>query len=190
MKTRNTLISLLKVMAITLTLSVSFSSSAAVQMFLKLGDIEGEVDDNGGDFENAIEVLAFSEGLAIAISPPGGDRTASRPNGSDINITKYLDAASPIIRSNLAAGQVIREATISVRNTGGQNPFVFFEIKLTNVFVTSASTGGSGGEVRLTENISLTYETIRWTYTKTDDRGAAGERVTSGWDFKNSRALP
>jgi type VI secretion system secreted protein Hcp len=46
-----------------------------------------------------------------------------------------------------------------------------------NCFVTSVSQGGSGGEDRFTETVSLVFEQIMWTYTAED-----GRKVTGGWD--------
>ena len=41
--------------------------------------------------------------------------------------------------------------------------------------VTSVSTGGSGGEDRLTENVTLNFEQIHFTYWTQDDKGGKDE---------------
>ena len=42
------------------------------------------------------------------------------------------------------------------------------------VFITSYSTGGSGGEDRLTENISLNFAKFKHAYKEQADTGGAG----------------
>ncbi len=41
--------------------------------------------------------------------------------------------------------------------------------------MTAVSTGGSGGEDRLTENVTLNFEKIHFDYWTQDDKGAKGE---------------
>jgi type VI secretion system secreted protein Hcp len=38
--------------------------------------------------------------------------------------------------------------------------------------VTAVSTGGSGGEDRLTENVTLNFATVKFEYTEQDAKGA------------------
>ncbi len=51
---------------------------------------------------------------------------------------------------------------------------------------TSVSTGGSGGEDRLTENITLNFVTVKVEYTPQDPKGSAGTEVF-GWDMENNQ---
>jgi type VI secretion system secreted protein Hcp len=44
---------------------------------------------------------------------------------------------------------------------------------MTEVFVTSVSTGGSGGEDRLTENISLNFAKVKVEYFQQDEKGSS-----------------
>jgi type VI secretion system secreted protein Hcp len=45
---------------------------------------------------------------------------------------------------------------------------------LTELLVSSVSTGGSGGEDRLTENVTLNFEEVHFTYWTQDDKGGKG----------------
>jgi type VI secretion system secreted protein Hcp len=53
--------------------------------------------------------------------------------------------------------------------------------------VTSVSAGGSGGEDRLTENVSLNFARIKWTYTEQDFNGACSKSTTTGWDVQTNQ---
>jgi type VI secretion system secreted protein Hcp len=50
------------------------------------------------------------------------------------------------------------------------------------VFITSVSTGGSGGEDRLTENVSLNFSKVNVDYTPQSDKGAPRAAIPFGWD--------
>lgn len=49
------------------------------------------------------------------------------------------------------------EAVLAVRKAGDR-PYEYLVLRMTNVLVTSFSTGGSGGEDRLTENVTLRFQ--------------------------------
>ena len=57
----------------------------------------------------------------------------------------------------------------------GENPLEYIIIELGECLVTSVSTGGSGGEDRLTENVTLNFEKIHFEYWTQDEKGAKGE---------------
>lgn len=164
-------------------LTFTLHANAGVTMFLKIDGIDGESADS--THRNTIDVLAFSEG---ASSTQRNKRAGSIPNFENISVTKWLDVSSPTLRLRMAQGAVIPRATLTVRKTGEQ-PFVFYKVELRNLRITSVSTGGSGGEDRLTENLSFNFTEIRWTYTKQNSDGSAGEVVTEGWDIAANKKL-
>jgi type VI secretion system secreted protein Hcp len=57
----------------------------------------------------------------------------------------------------------------------GETPLEYIIVELTELLVTSVSTGGSGGEDRLTENVTLNFEEIHFTYWTQSDKGGKGE---------------
>jgi type VI secretion system secreted protein Hcp len=128
---------------------------AAVDMFLKLDNIPGESVDK--DHAGEIDVLAWSWGESKSITPPCA-------NVQDLSFTHWVDKASPKIIQNVSTGQPpIPNAKLTVRKAG-TTPVEYIVIDLTNVTVTSVSTGGSGGEDRLTENVTLKFAALQFTY--------------------------
>jgi len=157
-------------------------SHAAVDMFLKLDGIPGESVDKAN--AGSIDILAWSEGLSQSgTTHSGGGGGAGKVNVQDISLTKYLDSASPLLRQYITSGAIIPNATLTVR-TSGENPRVFFRIEMKNILVSSVSTGGSSGENRLSENISLNFAEVRWTYIKLN-----GAEVTAGWNIPENKPL-
>jgi len=72
---------------------------------------------------------------------------------------------------------------LTVRKAG-ENPVEYLKIKLTEVLVSSVSTGGSGGEDRLTENVTLNFAKVAVDYTGQDEKGKAKSPAQSmTWDI-------
>lgn len=144
----------------------------SVDMFLKLGDIKGESRDD--KHKEEIDVLAWSWGMSQSGSThTGGGGGAGKVNVQDISITKYVDSASHILISSTCKGTHHKEATLTVRKAGDK-PVEYIIIKMKEVIITSVSTGGSGGEDRLTENVTLNFAEFEYAYTPQDAKGAAG----------------
>jgi len=154
----------------------------AMDMFIKIGDLKGESKDS--KHKEEIDVLAWSWGLSNSGSAHvGGGAGAGKVNIQDISITKYIDFSSTALQLACANGKHFPEATLTVRKAG-EHPLEYLKIKLTEVMITSVSTGGSGGEDRLTENVSINFAKVSLEYLKQKDTGAAdGGPATFAWDI-------
>lgn len=142
----------------------------AVDMFLKLTNIEGESRDDKHGKE--IDVLAWSWGASNSGSAHvGGGAGAGKANFQDLSITKYVDKSSPTLFDHVAKGTHIDSAILTVRKAGG-TPLEYVIITMTECMITSISTGGSGGEDRLTENISINFAEVGLDYQMQDAKGA------------------
>lgn len=143
----------------------------AVDMFLKLSGIEGESRDD--KHKKEIDILAWSWGMSnSANAHSGGGSGAGKVNVHDISITKHVDSGTHLLIKHACDGTHIPEATLTVRKAGG-TAVEYIIIKMKQVFVTSVSTGGSGGEDRLTENVSLNFAEFEYAYTPQSEKGAA-----------------
>ncbi|MEJ0065117.1 MAG: type VI secretion system tube protein Hcp [Caulobacteraceae bacterium] len=152
----------------------------AVDMFLKLDGIKGESKDSVHKGE--IEILAWSWGLSNAGSfSTGGGGGSGKVNVQDISFTKYVDLSSPALLLAACSGKHIAEATFIVRKAG-EKPLEYITIGLKKALITSISTGGSGGEDRLTENITLNFAQFKHQYKEQSDTGSAGGTPDMGWD--------
>lgn len=118
----------------------------------------------------------------------GGPQAASYPESTNLAITKYVDKATPALMLRMVTGSLISDATLTVRKAG-TTPIEYIKIVLTNVLVTSLSTGGSGGEDRLTENVTFFFGKVAFTYTPTDSKGGAGTPITTTWDVAQKTAF-
>jgi type VI secretion system secreted protein Hcp len=142
----------------------------AVDMFIKIDDVAGESRDRTN--KDWIDVLAWSWGMSNSGSAhTGGGIGAGKANVQDISLTKYLDKSSPALQFACLKGTHFGEANILVRKAGDK-PLDYLKIKLEDLIVTSVSTGGSGGEDRLTENVTLNFAKVTLEYYAQDDKGA------------------
>ncbi len=97
-------------------------------------------------------------------------------------MTKYVDIASPDLFMGALKGTHFPDAQLIVRKAG-QVPIDYIKLEMKEVLVTSLSTGGSGGEDRLTENVSLNFASFKFTYTPQTSTGAAGTPKSIGWNI-------
>lgn len=152
----------------------------AVDMFMKIKDIAGE--SKGKGHEKEIDVLAWSWGMSQSgTMHTGGGGGAGKVNVQDLNFTKYFDASSPDLMLACCNGKHIPEAILTIQKAG-EKPLPYVKITLTNLLVSSISTGGSGGEDRLTENVTLNFEKVKVEYDTQTEKGAKGDHFQMGWD--------
>lgn len=143
----------------------------AVDIFMKIKDIKGESQDKSHKEE--IDVLAWSWGASqSATTHIGGGGGSGKVNVQDLSFTKYIDASSPDLLLACCNGKHLGEALLIVRKAG-ENPVEYLKIKLTEVIISSISTGGSGGEDRLTEHVTLNFSKVALDYTAQDEKGKA-----------------
>lgn len=162
----------------------------ALDMFLVFDhdDLKGETRDAAFAEEGGIDILAWSWGLSQSASSNVGSRRAARANVQDISLTNYVDKASPNLMLFCCMGTRIPKATLTVRRAG-ESPFDYLIVEMTNVSITSVSTGGSGGEDRLTENVSLNFEEVRVTYIEQRPDGTPGAKPQFGWHIAANRKV-
>lgn len=158
----------------------------AVDMFIKIGKLGGEAKDH--KHKGEIDVLAWSWGMSQSGSAHvGGGHGAGKVNVNDLSFTKYLDASSTELMKACCAGTHIDEALLTVRKAGDK-PLEYLKIKMTDIIISSVSTGGSGGEDRLTENVTLNFAKVNVDYAEQDAKGGIAKPFKMGWDISQNTA--
>jgi type VI secretion system secreted protein Hcp len=161
----------------------------ALDMFLNMGaKIKGESRDKVQGPKGDIDILAWSWGMSQSgTTHTGGGGGAGKANFQDISVTKYVDSASNALMTALAKGSHIDKCVLLVRKAGeGQQKYI--EITMEEVLVTSVSTGGSGGEDRLTENVTLNFAKVAFEYSKQDAKGGVGAGAPFTWNIAENVA--
>ena len=161
----------------------------ALDMFMNMGaNIKGESRDKVQGPKGDIDVLSWSWGMSQSgTTHMGGGGGAGKANFQDLSFTKYIDSATNAIMTALAKGTHIPECKLMVRKAGeGQQKYIL--ITMNEVIVTSLSTGGSGGEDRLTENVTLNFAKVKFDYTPQDSKGTVAGDKTFAWDIAANTA--
>ena len=159
----------------------------AVDMFLKLdAKVKGESQDES--HKDEIDVLAWSWGMSQSGSfHVGSGGGAGKASFLDISVTKWIDKSSTALMLYTAQGKQFPEATLTVRKAG-EAPLEYLIITRKKVMVTSVSTGGSGGEDRLTENISLNFAEVVVKYTPQKEDGTGDAEQEFKWNIAGNKA--
>jgi type VI secretion system secreted protein Hcp len=159
----------------------------AMDQFIKIGSIKGESKDKA--HKDEIDVLSWSWGVSNSGSAQmGGGQGAGKCNVQDLSFTKYIDKSSPDLMLYCLNGKHVDKATLTVRKAG-ETPLEYLIINLEDLIITSVSTGGSGGEDRLTENVSLNFAKVKVDYKEQTEKGAVGATPGMGWNIAENVKL-
>src|SRR4051812_35925235 len=143
----------------------------SMDQFMKIDTLKGESRDKAHAGE--IDVLAWSWGLSNSGSAhTGGGAGAGKVNVQDLSFTKYVDASSAELMLSCCNGKHYDKATLVVRKAG-ETPVEYITVVMEEVLITAVSTGGSGGEDRLTENVTLNFAKVSVKYIEQDAKGKA-----------------
>jgi type VI secretion system secreted protein Hcp len=156
-------------------------------MFIKIGDIKGEAQDK--THKDEIDVLAWSWGLAQSGSThSGGGGGSGKVNVQDLSFTKFVDKATPNLLKMCCNGKHYPEAKLVVRKAG-ENPIEYLVVTMTDVLISAVSTGGSGGEDKLTENVTLNFGKVKVEYQPQKADGTKdGGVIPMTWNIKQNVA--
>lgn len=153
----------------------------AVDMFLDIPPLKGESQIK--EHKDKMDILAWSWGMSNSGSAHmGGGAGSGKVNVQDISVTKYIDKASSDLMKACCTGKHFDKATLIVRKAGDK-PLEYVTITMNKVFITAVSTGGSGGEDRLTENVTLNFGKVKVEYKQQDEKGAAGPSAVMTWNI-------
>jgi type VI secretion system secreted protein Hcp len=157
----------------------------ATDIFLKIGDIKGESQDE--KHPNEIEVLSWSWGVMQSGSMDyGSGGGTGKASFGDLSIMHHLDKASPSLMKACATGEHIKEATLVQRKAGkGQQEFLI--VKMTDVLITSVTPGGSGSEAP-GESIALQAGKYELEYKAQKADGSLDAGVFFKYDIKLNKA--
>ena len=159
----------------------------ASDMFIKIDDIKGESADSKHAGE--IDVLSWSWGLTqTGTAQLGTGGGAGKVHVNDLTFTKYVDKASPILLKQCCSGKRMSAAALVVRKAGG-TPLEYLKINMEDLIVAAVSHGGSGGDDKLTENVTLNFARVKVEYVPQKKDGSGDASIPMGWDIAANKEL-
>lgn len=158
----------------------------AVDIFIKIGDIKGESQDK--THKDEIEVLNWSWGMSQSGNMhTGTGGGAGKVSIQDLSLTKYVDKASPNLMMHCSSGKHVPKVTLTVRKAGGDSQVEYLIINLEEVLISSLSTGGSGNDDRLIENVTLNFAKVTVDYQPQKADGTKdGGPIKYGWNIRSN----
>jgi type VI secretion system secreted protein Hcp len=163
--------------------AVSEPAPAAVDMFLHIENITGESEDK--TYKGDIDVLAWSWNVSqTGTQHLGGGGGAGKAEVRDLKVVKYTDLATGDLTTAVFKGSVFPSAKLIVRTPAASGPVETLVLEMTDVLIKNVATGGSGGEDRLTETITINFAKICLKYTEITNDGSAGGMRQSCFDIQ------
>ncbi len=159
--------------------SVPTVSAAAVDYFLKIEGIEGEVTEPGHMGEIMVESWSWGQ-TQPGVQSPGGTG-GGKANFQDFHFVMQTSKASPKLMLAAAKGEHIKQAVLTTKKTDKDQAYL--TIKLSDILISSYLIGGSSSAVP-TDQISLNFGKIEFEY-----KPKKGESVKGGWDVGGNKPL-
>jgi len=158
----------------------------AVDMFLELDPIKGESQDS--KHKDKIDVLSWSWGLSQSGSMHSGTGGGTgKCSVQGLTFTHWVDKATTDLIKYCATGKHIDKGKLVVRKAGGESPVDYITLELEDVIITNVHTGGSHGEERLTENVTLNFAKFKYRYDQQSKEGTAKKGTPWGWDISANK---
>lgn len=159
----------------------------AVEIFLKIPDVEGEAQAKG--HEKEIELFSYRLGASNPSSvPTGGGSGAGKVDITSMVVEKQVDLASAKLFLQCCKGKHFDEATLTVREAGGDNPVEYWVMKMKQVFIDGVSWGATSGSGKPAETVTLSFAECKFTYWSQNDKGAKDQKAEAGWNVKTNAA--
>lgn len=154
----------------------------AADYFLKLDPkIDGESLDT--KHKGEIELESWSFGVSNNSSAlQGGGAGSGKSVPGDFTCTKKTDKASPRLAQAVAMGDHFKTAIVTVRKAGTTQQ-EYLVITMSEVFISSWQSGGTGGGQLPMESLSLNYAKIITEYKEQKPDGSLGGSVKLGYDW-------
>ncbi len=139
--------------------------------FMKLGDIKGEATD--ADHKEWVIIESMSSPMYRSV--PAGAKDQQRTKGEttlgDIACSRQLDKSSTKLQEACANGTFFKEVEIHFCTTVKNKQEPYLTYKLSDVIISSYSFhGNSSGSPLPSEQITLGYSQVEWTYIVIDPK--------------------
>ena len=140
-------------------------------------------------FTDKIELLSFSHGVAMQITGDisNSERTSGKPNHQDMTVTKYLDAASPVLNQNCCEGKAFPKVDIIIGRNDSGAVVELMRYTMKNALISSISVGGGGGD-KPVETLTLNYNHIAWKFTSQKPEVGTEGAVPGMWNLSTNKA--
>jgi len=105
-----------------------------------------------------------------------------------LSLSKFVDKSTATLMSKCCDGSHIATGKLTLRKAGGNSPVEYLTVEMSEILVSSIQTGGSTGDDRQIEQLSLNFAKFTATYTPQKDDGSADVPIPVTWDIAANAA--
>lgn len=158
---------------------VGYIPEADAAAFMKLGDIKGEATDN--EHKDWIIIESMSSAITRTVDDKAKDTQRSRGDTTlgDVVVVRELDKSSTKLAESTANGFFHEEVEVHfTRSIDDGREQTYLKYKLKDVIITSYSFhGNAAGDPLPTEEVTLGYAEVEWTYITIDPETGQTEEI-------------
>lgn len=121
----------------------------------------------------------------------GSGAAVGKPDPGTLNFTHPYDTSSTAIMTKIVQGKVFKTVYIDMlKQTGGDLPEQFFQICMTDVYITKVNTKGSE-DGTVTQEVDMVFKEVAVGYKAQDNKGKlAGAPVEFEWSITRMNTSP
>jgi type VI secretion system secreted protein Hcp len=157
--------------------------SMALDAFLRLDQIPGESIDR--TFRDQIHIRSIAFGMHSPVQLGGPLDLDAKASADRLVVTKWVDSASLLLAEALVTKKQLPSGRVSFRMPDG---LVYLTIDLKTVFVADIESVASPDDELMSEQVTLAFADILWTYTRRKADGSIS-RTGFGWSFLHNSRL-
>ena len=166
---------------------ISFNAACAVDMFIKIKDIEGESVKPG--HEGEIDILAWNWGTSHTVKQrmKRPTRYSEVATNMDMTFTKKMDASSSDLFRFCNNGADLGKVELIVINPKREFDTII-SIQFHDVTCVAYRISGSGDDAVPTESVSFNYSKIEFNYKQQNEDGTTQE-TELGYDLTKGKKV-
>lgn len=120
----------------------------------------------------------------------GSGAAVGKPTPGTLNFTHNFDTASTAIMTNIVVGKSFPNVCIDMlKQTGGEATEQYFQIWMTDVYITKVSTKGSE-DGSVTQDVDMVFKEVAVGYKAQKNDGKLDTMIPFGWSITKMNAQP
>ncbi len=121
----------------------------------------------------------------------GSGAAVGKPNPGTLNFTHNFDLSSPVILMKIVQGKAFPKVTIDMlKQTGGDQTELFFQIVMSDVFICKVSTKGSE-DGSVTQDVDMVFKEVAIGYKAQTNKGTLESAAMEfGWSIAKMNTAP
>lgn len=157
--------------------------------YIQMPNIDGESAEQNHDKWVYVESVSLPIHRSIQEAATGVQRSNGETALGDIVVVKTWDSSTPSLAQACANGKYMDEVLIHLCSMINEQNVVNLELKLKDVIISSYSFHGTGSQDPVpTEEITLNYTAVEWTYKKFDTMGNEAGNFPASYDTQAASA--